>query len=519
MKIATKLRIGFFSLSFLTAISVFYFFWKEIRPQVYRAVENTLQDFSTVLAATVAADTQAGVTIGIPTPKQKTNLNQLSVRLSSVRLSNLFSTLTHPLVSDKDTLPLHIYVTDERGIILYDNQDTKKIGADFSKWNDIHLTLRGEYGARATRKISDDWLSSVHYVAAPVKINDKTIGVVSVGKAVESFSGFLQNSQQRMLFILLLVLVLAYIFGSVLAYSISSPLANLAKFIQDSAVESAVESAEKSTLESGVDSRSRLQFGSDEVGLVGKAFCEIQEKLVTKEYIEKYVHNLTHEIKSPLSAIVGAAELLSSPKLPETQVKKLLKNISIESNRLQDISDRILELASLENRQSNDLQFELFDFEMLVEEVIDALSPLAARLDIVFETNFSPGANREENTHLQKSRFLRGERFLVWGAVCNLIKNALEFSPSPSKITIDIQADSKELNFSVRDHGPGIPEYALARVFDKFFSLERPLTGRRSSGLGLSFVAEVARIHSGEIKIQNHPEGGAMAQLRFQVLS
>jgi two-component system sensor histidine kinase CreC len=65
----------------------------------------------------------------------------------------------------------------------------------------------------------------------------------------------------------------------------------------------------------------------------------------------------------------------------------------------------------------------------------------------------------------------------------------------------------------VRDHGPGIPDYALDRVFDKFYSLRRPDSGRKGTGLGLAFVKEIAVLHRGRAQLGNHPDGGAEARL------
>jgi two-component system sensor histidine kinase CreC len=65
----------------------------------------------------------------------------------------------------------------------------------------------------------------------------------------------------------------------------------------------------------------------------------------------------------------------------------------------------------------------------------------------------------------------------------------------------------------VSDHGPGVPDYALPRVFERFYSLPRPQGGSRSSGLGLCFVAEVAALHGGQARLANRDEGGARASL------
>ena len=76
-----------------------------------------------------------------------------------------------------------------------------------------------------------------------------------------------------------------------------------------------------------------------------------------------------------------------------------------------------------------------------------------------------------------------------------------------------LRVESAGLGVALRDHGPGVPDYAQERVFERFYSLPRPGSGQRSSGLGLPFVAEVARLHGGRVSLRNHTEGGAEASL------
>jgi two-component system sensor histidine kinase CreC len=109
--------------------------------------------------------------------------------------------------------------------------------------------------------------------------------------------------------------------------------------------------------------------------------------------------------------------------------------------------------------------------------------------------------------------WVRGDPFLLHQAVSNLIQNAIDFSPAGSPIEIAATADGDRLDVVVRDHGPGIPDYAKEKVFDKFFSLQRPDTGKKSTGLGLNFVKEVALLHHGEIRLENLPDGGLWARL------
>ena len=91
--------------------------------------------------------------------------------------------------------------------------------------------------------------------------------------------------------------------------------------------------------------------------------------------------------------------------------------------------------------------------------------------------------------------------------------NAIAFSPDGGEIEIAVRSAGATQVVEVRDHGPGAPDYALPRVFERFYSLARPATGRKSTGLGLAFVREVARLHGGDASFENAPSGGAIARI------
>ncbi|HEX6591133.1 MAG TPA: ATP-binding protein, partial [Moraxellaceae bacterium] len=106
-----------------------------------------------------------------------------------------------------------------------------------------------------------------------------------------------------------------------------------------------------------------------------------------------------------------------------------------------------------------------------------------------------------------------GDPFLLQLALSNLLENALAFSPDGSSMEAAITVEEGGLTFSLRDHGSGIPDYALPQIYDRFYSLPRPEGASRSSGLGLPLVREIAKLHGGRIRIANHPDGGVLASL------
>src|SRR5262249_43082382 len=101
----------------------------------------------------------------------------------------------------------------------------------------------------------------------------------------------------------------------------------------------------------------------------------------------------------------------------------------------------------------------------------------------------------------------------------NLLQNAIDFSPDGAEIRLSGGVEDGRFTFVVEDTGSGIPEFAVEKVFDKFFSLQRPNTGKKSTGLGLSFVKEVIDLHRGSVTLQNRPEGGARATVRLPALA
>ena len=114
---------------------------------------------------------------------------------------------------------------------------------------------------------------------------------------------------------------------------------------------------------------------------------------------------------------------------------------------------------------------------------------------------------------------MEGDPFLLRRAVSNLLDNAIDFSPPGAEVALALHVGSREARITVRDHGQGIPDYAREQVFEKFYSLARPHSQKKSTGLGLAFVKEIAGLHRGRIALDNAPRGGAIATLSLPLAS
>jgi two-component system sensor histidine kinase CreC len=225
----------------------------------------------------------------------------------------------------------------------------------------------------------------------------------------------------------------------------------------------------------------------------------MRRELEGKQYVERYVQTLTHEMKSPLAAIRGAAELLEDP-LPDAERRRFAGNAKDQAERLDQLIERLLGLAELEQRQQlSDPQ--LLDLAELLNSVLAEKAPQLLQL------------NLQTAVSLDEPLPVLAEEFLLRQAISNLLDNALAFAPAASVIEISGRRDGKQIILRIQDHGPGIPDYALERIFERFYSLPRPNNGRKSTGLGLAFVREVAVLHGGEIRVGNAEGGGAEAVL------
>jgi two-component system sensor histidine kinase CreC len=237
----------------------------------------------------------------------------------------------------------------------------------------------------------------------------------------------------------------------------------------------------------------------EELTRLAQALDSMRAQLEGKAYVERYVQTLTHELKSPLAAIQGAAELLRG-ELPDAQRARLLENIEVETARLKSMSERLLHLAQVEQRRALEDRTSIA-LRPLIDELLAGRAPqfMQRRIQAVNE--------------VPAGSMVTGERFLVRQALANLLDNAVDFTPPEKRIRIAlVDAPPGQAAIAIFNEGEPIPDFALPRVTERFYSLPRPGSDRKSTGLGLSFVQEVALLHGGSFTVANVP-GGVRAVL------
>ncbi|KAF1691438.1 two-component system sensor histidine kinase CreC [Pseudoxanthomonas koreensis] len=473
MRLGLRLFLGFFLIVGLAAFFVMRVFVDEVKPGVRQAMESTLVDTANVLAAMAAGDLKAG----------RIADGRFAADLARVRRRDPQASIWD---FPKRSIEYRVTITDVRGIVVFDSEG-RDLGRDNSRWNDVYRTLRGEYGARSSPEAPGSERTVMH-VAAPVLDPDAPgilLGVLTVAKPNHSLEPFIQASQRSILRQGAWLVGLSALVGLLMTGWLMRGIGRLNRYAQAVAAGEPVPPPPSRR---------------DEIGDLGRALEDMRRKLEGKAYVEQYVQSLTHEMKSPLAAIRGAAELLQEP-LPEAERQRFAGSIREQQARLTETIDKLLALAEVE--QHGWLQRrEPVDLAALLRDAAAALEPRLAADGLQLQIEGTAG-----------QATVRGDAFLLRQALANLLDNALAFSPPGGTVVLGLDVEGDRARLRVRDSGPGVPEYAATRVFERFYSLPRPGNGQRSSGLGLPFVREVARLHGGEAWLRNHEAGGAEAGL------
>ncbi len=376
---------------------------------------------------------------------------------------------------------LRVFASDTENRILFDSARGRDVGQTYG-WS-----ARGG-GPLASGNYSLENVAEAGgelRVRAPVRIGGQLVGWVGVGRPLSSVAVGVSEARWRLASYSAVIALALMVAGWWIASRLTHSLERLTSYAQ------AVRDGRPATPPASK---------AAEIAALGQAFEEMRVTLEGKAHVERYTQALAHEFKAPLSAIRGAAELLAED-MPAEERARFVANLRAESDRLQLIVDRLLELSALEARRGGAAMEADVDLKVVVTEVCaSAMSRAQARkIDLTVAAT--------------SSAQVAGEKFLLGQAVGNLVQNALEFTPAGGTVAVSLHVQAGRAVVLVEDTGQGVPDYAMGKIFDRFYSLPRPDTGRKSSGLGLSIVREIARLHGGEVTLENRGDGGARATL------
>ncbi|HJZ76848.1 MAG TPA: ATP-binding protein [Vicinamibacterales bacterium] len=211
-----------------------------------------------------------------------------------------------------------------------------------------------------------------------------------------------------------------------------------------------------------------------------------------------FVANVSHELRTPLTAIRGYVEALSDGDATPEDNRRFLEVIARHTRRMERLVGDLLRLARLDAGQET-LELTACDTLTLASGVVADLSAAAEERGQHVELAVAPGGEK-----------VRADPAKLHDALRNLVSNAIAYAPEHSTIRIGATPVDGRVALTVSDEGPGIPDEDLARVFERFYRVDKSRTrDPGGTGLGLAIVKHLVELHGGQVGVENRREGGA----------
>jgi signal transduction histidine kinase len=218
----------------------------------------------------------------------------------------------------------------------------------------------------------------------------------------------------------------------------------------------------------------------------------------SRERYQQAMHFVTHEMRTPLSAIQGSSELISRYTLTEEKRQQIALLINSESKRLARMVEIFLNVERLSAGQM-ELKREAISVKQMMEVSVERVRPLGERKRI--------GITLEP---IPEELILAGDRELMEYACYNLLTNAVKYSPQQTQVSASAWKDSGTIRIAVQDQGIGMDQKEVKQIFQKFYRTKKAEeSGEAGTGIGLSIVQQIVEQHGGRIEVTSQPGAGS----------
>lgn len=214
----------------------------------------------------------------------------------------------------------------------------------------------------------------------------------------------------------------------------------------------------------------------------------------------EFTANVSHELKTPLQSISGAAELLKSGMVNESDREKFIDIILAESKRMTRIIGDIIVISQLDSDEKL-FESEEVDMVKIVRDVVESSRPLAEESSVKLTLS----------TPLKSERPVRGSEHFLEAIVSNLVINAIHYNRPGGLVDVKLDYSKGHLTLRVSDTGIGIDKEHQERIFERFYRVDKSRSRKSGgTGLGLSIVRNAVRVHNGEISLESTPGKGSV---------
>jgi len=239
----------------------------------------------------------------------------------------------------------------------------------------------------------------------------------------------------------------------------------------------------------------------DEIEDINHAFNIMVKELRSTEIIQSdFVSNVSHEFKTPLTAIEGYTTMLQEVDLSDEERKEYTKKILFNTHRMSELVNNILLLSKLDN-QGIESKKEEFSVDEQIRQEILAMETKWLEKDIQFDIDLDVV-------------YFNGSSSLLAHVWSNLIGNAIKFSPYGGKIKMGLKVENSEPAFYIADEGEGIKKDEQKYIFDKFYQSDTSHK-QEGNGLGLALVKKIVNVYGGDVSVRNLEKSGCEFTVRL----
>ena len=316
-------------------------------------------------------------------------------------------------------------------------------------------------------------------------------GFLFVAADATSVSEFLHSTLQLFLITAMVVLLISLIICSITVQRMVEPLKGMCAFAHKFA-------------HGEVDTRvTEYANRDDEIGELAIAFNAMADSLAQAEQKRsEFVANVSHELKTPLHAISGYAELLESGLARPEDVKPFAGKIRTESGRMTKLVEDIIDLTRLD-AGGEDYVFESCDLLRIAENAVDSLETEASGADVTLSLK-------------GVSAPMQGVPQLLHSIVYNLCDNAIKYNRPGGRVDITVTPEDGAVVLTVSDTGVGIPKDSQSRIFERFYRVDKSRSKAvGGTGLGLSIVKHAALIQKADVRVESELGEGSTFTVTF----
>ena len=244
------------------------------------------------------------------------------------------------------------------------------------------------------------------------------------------------------------------------------------------------------------------KFPDDELGEIAERIIKMYKRVQTtrkeQDILKRQLtQNIAHELKTPVASIQGYLEtILDNPHINEQTKEQFLQRCYAQSERLTSLLHDISTLNRLDDG-SDMIDFEAVDITQLVADITKETALVRQERKMTFDNQ------------LPERIVVKGNRSLLYSVFRNLTDNAIAYAGEGRTITLEAKEQGNKWHFIFRDNGQGVPPEHLARLFERFYRVDKGRSRKMGgTGLGLAIVKNAVLLHGGTIRVSNLPEGG-----------